>query len=69
MNLKEDLKNLRNILSEKLNQPTIEKTTTTKTELTEGEKRMLEGFRQFREGDISPAAKEMANYFASIRNI
>lgn len=71
MDLKHELIKLKNkLLGTKQEQSISRKTPTIKKEdFTEEEKRMLEGVKQFREGDVSPAAKAMAEHFASVRNI
>lgn len=66
------VKKLRNKLSGKQTEQTqvSSRTTVVRPEdITEEEKRMLEGVRQFREGDVSSAAKAIADHFDSIRNI
>lgn len=72
MDLKEELKKLRNkLLGKKTEQSLVSGRTTVirPEDITEEEKRMFEDVRLFREGDISPAAKAMADHFASIKNV
>ena len=70
MDIKQELIKLKNKLTgAKQEHSNTGKTTVLKPELTEEEKRMLEGVHKFREGYTSPAAEAIANHFASIRNI
>lgn len=68
MDLKEELKKLRNTLTGKKQeeQSTSRKTTVLKSELTEEYIKTITYDRSFREGDISPAADAIANHFQSL---
>ena len=71
MDIKQELVKLKNkLLGTKQEQSTSRKTPAIKKEdFTEEEKRMLEDVHKFREGCVSPAAKAVADHFASIKNI
>lgn len=68
MNFKEELIKLRNILTGKKQeeQNTSKRTTVADTELTEEYIKMITYDRNFKEGDVSPAATAIANHFQSL---
>lgn len=69
MDLKEELKKLRNELLGKSNQTTTKKITVVKSELTEEEKMMFESTGIFKEENDSPVSEARANHFTSIKNV